>query len=47
MALKPSPTQVALVDELIGGATESGKFDCFEKETLEDFRTQLKQYSET
>jgi hypothetical protein len=41
MAIKPSPTQIALVDELIAGATSDGKYEEYEKEELQEFREQL------
>jgi hypothetical protein len=44
MALKPSPVQVALLEELIGGATEKGKYEQFEEEELRDFQSQLNSY---
>lgn len=46
MALKPSPVQAALLDELIGGATSNGKYEQFEKEELQEFQQQLNRHAD-
>jgi len=41
MAIKPSPVQAALLEELLSGATSSGKYEQHEKEELLKLRRQL------